>query len=151
VSVGKDLREIAASLPVVVTLGQPLLVAALIDAADTYERETALLRDQVAAISAENAALHDVMNTPVVEPFAEAVVSEAQHQRLRHGDEHDASKSPYDWFWTLGYLSGKAARAHAEGDHAAALHHTVTSAALLAHWHRQLIFARSAAAQQPET
>lgn len=84
----------------------------------------------------------DILDTPIVEPFTEAVVAEAKHQRARWGDEHDVGKDAFDWFWALGYLGGKAARADNDGDTAKALHHTVTAAALLANWHRHLIFRR---------
>lgn len=84
--------------------------------------------------------MRDILDTPILEPFAEAVVLEAKHQRARHGDQHDAVKDAFDWFWALGYLGGKAARAEKDGDIPKALHHTVTAAALLANWHRHLIF-----------
>jgi hypothetical protein len=88
--------------------------------------------------NAEVALLTAILNTPHLEPFAEAVVAEAKHQVFRHGWEHDATKDPFAWIWTLGYLANKAARADADGDVDKALHHTVTAAALLANWHRLL-------------
>lgn len=84
----------------------------------------------------------DILDTPVVEPFAEAVALEAKHQIFRHGKEHDIVKDAFDWYWALGYLGGKAARADKDDDVAKALHHTITAAALLANWHRHLIFRR---------
>lgn len=90
------------------------------------------LAGEVARLGAELARL----NSPVYQPFAEAVVNEACHQLLIGRDEHDANKSPWDWFWTLGYLSQKAAHAMLAGDAQKALHHTISSAALLANWHR---------------
>jgi hypothetical protein len=36
--------------------------------------------------------------------------------------------------WLLGFLSGKALRAHLDGDLKKARHHTVSSGAVLAHW-----------------
>jgi len=97
---------------------------------------------RIAELEAEVAVLREILNTPVVEPFMLAAVTEAKHQRARWGDEQDAKKDAFDWFWTLGYLGGKAARSANDGDIAKALHHTVTAAALLANWHRHLIFRR---------
>ncbi len=71
--------------------------------------------------------------TPHTEEFLEAVRLEAAHQRDRWGDEHDGMKDDPDWFWTLGWLSGKAVHA---SDQEKRLHHLVTNAALLLNWHR---------------
>ena len=101
--------------------------------------------EKIAELEVRIAVLTDILNTPVVEPFALAAACEAKHQRLRRGDQDDAAKDGFDWFWMLGYLGGKAARAQNDGDIAKALHHTVTAAALLANWHRHLIFRRDAA------
>lgn len=73
--------------------------------------------------------------TPEVENFSAGVVAEAQHQRARWGSEHDAGKEPQDWYWLLAYLSGKALRAAIDGDREKALHHCISSAAVLANWH----------------
>jgi hypothetical protein len=74
--------------------------------------------------------LQALINNPRFDDFIEAVRIEAAHQRERWGDEHDEKKTPEDWFWTLGYLAGKAIRA--EGDKR--LHHVITSGALLFNW-----------------
>jgi hypothetical protein len=103
------------------------------------EADDALQR-RISDLEAEVAVLREIHNTPVVEPFAIAAAMEAKHQRLRHGDAHDGNKDAFDWYWTLGYLGAKAARAENDGDIAKALHHTVTAAALLANWHRHLTF-----------
>lgn len=79
--------------------------------------------------------LEKKLNTPELHDFSAAVTLEAAHQRERWGSEHDAGKEPADWFWLLGYLSGKALRAHMSGDLEKALHHTISSAAALANWH----------------
>lgn len=84
---------------------------------------------------AELERLRALVNAPQLHDFAQAVVLEAAHQRERWGAEHDAGKEPSDWFWLLGYLSGKALRSHIEGDTDKALHHTISSAAALANWH----------------
>ncbi|HWF07023.1 MAG TPA: hypothetical protein VG297_01100, partial [Bryobacteraceae bacterium] len=52
------------------------------------------------------------VNTPELHSFRDAVVLEAAHQKGRWGSDHDAGKEPSDWFWLLGYLAGKALRAH---------------------------------------
>ena len=79
-----------------------------------------------------------ILNAPVLEPFHEAVRAEAAHQAWQW-EESDQGKQPQDWFWLLGYLSGKALRAHIDGDRTKALHHTVSSAAVTAHWHQAII------------
>ncbi|MEO1187789.1 MAG: hypothetical protein AAFW60_01855 [Pseudomonadota bacterium] len=93
------------------------------------------LRAQVAALKADNAELRDQLNTPEVEDFTKAVVSEAQHQRHRWGADHDRGKSPLDWFWLIGYLAQKAATAHTDANLHKAKHHTISTAAALANWH----------------
>lgn len=85
--------------------------------------------------------LRKILDTPILEPFTEAVVNEARHQVYRWGAEHDAKKTAWDWFWTLGYLGGKAAHAALAGDWDKAKHHTVTAGALLANWHRHIVAA----------
>lgn len=109
----------------------------------TRGRMTATAR--AAAAEAEVARLTAILNTPEVEDFTRGVVSEAQHQVYRWNEQHDATKTAWDWFWTLGYLGGKAAHAALTRDYEKALHHTITAAALLANWHRHLKAARDAA------
>ena len=81
----------------------------------------------------------DKINTPELIDFREAVMLEAQHQRLRWSADHDAGKQPQDWFWLIGYLSGKALRSHIDGDTDKALHHTITVAAACANWHAAVL------------
>jgi hypothetical protein len=88
---------------------------------------------------AEVERLRKILDTPVLEPFTEAAASEARHQLYRWGDEYDARKTAWDWFWTLGYLGGKAAHAALASDWEKAKHHTVTAAAMLANWHRHIV------------
>lgn len=84
------------------------------------------------------------LNTPELHDFAKAVVLEAAHQRDRWGSDHDAGKTPADWFWLVGYLAGKALHAIVEGQRATgaptekALHHIITTAAVLANWHAEV-------------
>ena len=77
----------------------------------------------------------DLINTPLYQRFSRAVIREAIHQVERWGADHDQRKEPADWYWTLGYLAGKALQAHHSGDERKALHHTISSGALLLHWH----------------
>lgn len=98
--------------------------------------------------------LDEQINSPHTAEFLEAVKLEAIHQRERWGSEHDAGKSDADWFWLVGYLTGKAlnsgiraaeesasdsvpdndeaARPHLEKR----VHHIITTAAALLNWHR---------------
>jgi len=88
--------------------------------------------------ASELARLTKLLNTPEVEDFAKGVVLEAAHQRERWGADHDAGKSPFDWFWLIGYLAQKAAQAAVAGNTEKALHHTISTAAALANWHLAL-------------
>lgn len=90
--------------------------------------ENARLRIRVADLESQ-------LNTPELHDFSKAVVLEAAHQRARWGSDHDAGKEPHDWFWLLGYLAGKALRSHQAGEPDKALHHCISSAAVLANWH----------------
>ena len=90
-------------------------------AADEIERLTALV------------------NTPMFQPFDTAVKLEAAHQAERWGTVHDRNKEPQEWFWLVGYLAGKALRSHLAGDRVKALHHTISSAAVLFHWHTHIV------------
>lgn len=96
------------------------------------------LPPDVAAKLDELARLRTLLDSPQVSEFIEAVRVEAAHQVERYGAEHDQQKSPADWFWVLGWLGGKAVQAATLGDHEKALHHVITSAALLLNWHAQL-------------
>ena len=78
------------------------------------------------------------MSTPEIEDFIAGVESEAAYQREHWGEEHDAQKEPQDWFWLVGYLAGKALRAHLDGDADKARHHTISSAAVLKQWHQRI-------------
>ena len=96
-----------------------------------------MLRPWEAAIRAEATAKERerLLNTPELVDFTRAVIIEAQHQRERWGESHDAAKEPHDWFWTLGYLGGKALWAHIDGNTDKACHHAITTAALCYNWH----------------
>jgi hypothetical protein len=93
--------------------------------------ELAALRERVEALTAQ-------LNTPEVEDFTKAVPLEAAHQRERWGTDHDAGKTPFDWFWLVGYLAQKAASSAIAGNLEKAKHHTISTAAALANWHLAL-------------
>lgn len=83
--------------------------------------------------------LRDLVNTPMFDDFTEAVKREAAHQVQRWGRAHDRSKSAENWYWLVGYLSGKALRSAISGDKEKALHHTISSAAALMQWHAAIM------------
>jgi len=95
--------------------------------------------ERVAKLEAENVRLEAIINTPELASFSTGVALEAVHQRERWGSEHDAGKEPSDWYWLLGYLGGKALAAHLAGNREKALHHTISSAAVLANWHAAIM------------
>jgi hypothetical protein len=80
----------------------------------------------------------ELINSPETADFMAAVPLEAAHQRERWGSEHDAGKTPLDWFWLIGYLAQKAADSAARGDVEKAKHHCISTAAALANWHASL-------------
>jgi hypothetical protein len=86
-------------------------------------------------VLAELERLQAIINTPQADDFIRAVSIEAEHQRQRWGVEHDAKKTPADWFWLVGYLAGKALHAHAADNAEKAEHHVITTAAACANWH----------------
>lgn len=83
--------------------------------------------------------LKALLNTPEVNNFVDGVVSEAQHQRVRWGLEHDRNKSPADWFWLIGYLAQKAMTYHQAGNFEKAKHHIISTAAAMALWHEFVV------------
>lgn len=82
--------------------------------------------------------LEALINSPEVADFMAGVPLEAAHQIERWGAGHDAEKTAWDWFWTVGYLAGKAANAMLSGDVDKVRHHTITTAALCLNWHRRI-------------
>jgi len=80
----------------------------------------------------------DILNSPEVMDFLDGVQREVGHQIQRWGTVGDRAKQPQDWFWLIGYLAGKALKAHIDGDVNKALHHTISSAAALANWHTHI-------------
>lgn len=92
---------------------------------------------------AEAERLNTLINNPHTENFLEAVKIEAAHQRERWGSSHDSEKTAPDWFWLIGYLSGKALEAWKRDDDQKLLHHIVTTAAALSNWHAAVINKKS--------
>ena len=96
-------------------------------------------RDMQRNLAEELDRMHGLLNSPLFEPFLEAVKMEAAHQVDRWGTAHDRGKEPQDWFWLVGYLAGKALRAHIDDDRKKALHHTISTAAALLNWHAAIL------------
>jgi hypothetical protein len=92
----------------------------------------------IVELRAEIERLTALLNTPEVDDFAKGAVLEAAHQRERWGADHDSGKSPFDWFWLVGYLAQKAASSAVSGNTEKAMHHTISTAAALANWHLAL-------------
>lgn len=82
----------------------------------------------------EHDLLKELLSRPQIDEFYDGIVTEAAHQRQRWGDAHDRDKSAENWFWLVGYLSGKALRSAVEGEQNKARHHTISSAAALFQW-----------------
>jgi hypothetical protein len=78
------------------------------------------------------------VHSPETEDWFAGAALEAEHQIQRYGAAHDAGKNPFDWFWLIGYLAQKAAFAALVADWEKAKHHTISTAAALLNWHRQL-------------
>src|SRR5689334_16987400 len=72
--------------------------------------------------------LDALLNRPEVADFLKGVPLEAAHQVERWGTAHDGGKTPFDWFWLIGYLAQKAAAAAVAGDVVKAKHHTISTA-----------------------
>jgi hypothetical protein len=107
----------------------------------TYERDPPsndFQRGHLDALRVTRAEVLQLLNTPEIEDFINGVVIEAAHQRERWGTDHDDGKSPWDWFWLIGYLAQKAASAAVNDDLVKARHHTISTAAALANWHLAL-------------
>ena len=106
--------------------------------------------EQIRALQTEVSRLTAILNTPLYEEFLEAVQREAAHQVFRYGAAADRQKEPQDWFWLVGFLAGKALRAHVERDKEKALHHTISSAAALMNWHAAITAEKMSEKQNTE-
>lgn len=93
----------------------------------------------VARLQAEVERLTALLDTPHTEDWFEGVKLESGHQIKRWGTEHDAGKTPADWFWLIGYLSQKAMTAQMAGDDTKARHHTISTGAAMLNWFRAIV------------
>jgi hypothetical protein len=89
----------------------------------------------LAALREDRDRLDALVNSPETLKFLEGTRNEVAHQIERWGTVHDRAKEPADWFWLVGYLSGKALAAHVKGDTDKAMHHCISTEAALANWH----------------
>jgi len=96
------------------------------------------LRDIIVDRDEELDRLNKLINSPETEDFFRGIELEAAHQRSRWPSKQDAGKTHADWFWLVGYLAGKCLHAAIGGDQHKALHHTISTAAALANWHRAI-------------
>lgn len=81
--------------------------------------------------------LRQIIDSPLYEPFFDAVRNEAAHQ-AHHRAADDEVKTPMEWNGLIAFLSSKAYMAHNAGDREKALHHTISSCAALFHWHQHI-------------
>jgi hypothetical protein len=120
--------------------------------------------EQLLAKAKDYDRLHTLINTPELVDFPHAVHLEAIHQEERWGRQDRESKVAIDWFWLVGYLAGRALEHDREGDRLTAeatgldtgaspafydkqiahhrekaVHHTITTAAALNHWHAGML------------
>lgn len=121
------------------------IVSTLENLVDKERAHAAALESQLAAAQAELAAVREdaerlrgLINTPQTADWFDAVRLEAAHQQERWGSQHDAGKTPADWFWLIGYLAGKALQAFLAGDTKKGLHHIISTSAALLNWHRHM-------------
>lgn len=89
------------------------------------------LDDRAYTAEQEVKRLRHELNIPEVNDFVAGVVKEAAHQRERWGVDHDAGKTPGDWFWLVGHLLSKASLL--EGGEKRR-HRIISGAAALANW-----------------
>jgi hypothetical protein len=101
---------------------------------------------ELLAAKQERDELRALVNSPHNAEFLAGVRREIAHQVHRWGTVHDRAKAPADWLWLLGHLAGKALHAHAAGDTEKALHHCISSAAVLGNWHTHILLGGGAMA-----
>ena len=90
-------------------------------------------------LEAEYKRLKELINCPEIVDFRHGLCIEAAHQKERWGEEHDQKKSFSDWFMVLNFLLGKLAKAYWDNDMDKVKHHIITSAAVLANFHKEII------------
>ena len=82
--------------------------------------------------------LDQVLHSPSIDDFLKSVRLESAHQSESGRTQNDDQKTPEDWHRLLEYLTAKAVNAWNAGDTKKALHHTISSAAVLHHWHEHI-------------
>ena len=102
------------------------------------ELSAALATQCLTVVDAASAKVLEVLNTPETADFDAGVPREALHQQERWGADRDAGKAPADWFWLIGYLAGKALASAICGNTEKALHHCISTAAVLRNWHSHI-------------
>lgn len=83
--------------------------------------------------------LYGLINKPEVIDFTRGMSCEFAFQNLKWGDETLDNYTHEDWFWVVGYLAGKAVHCFENDKHKKGLHHTITTAAVLSHWHSRAL------------
>ena len=111
---------------------------------ETKDAKIARLEAEVQRLGAETKRLKELLGTPEIVDFASAVIKEAAYQREHWGKAHDEAKSDDEWFWTLGWLAGKAVTdPHKPEDERTSkerkLHRIITTAALACNWHASVL------------
>jgi hypothetical protein len=87
--------------------------------------------------------LEGLINRPEIDDVLKGVRLESAHQVERWPSGDDGGKTPFDWFWLIGYLSQKAAAAQLAGDMEKARHHTISTAAALGNWFYHIVTGNS--------
>lgn len=123
------------------------------------DRFAEMTHDQLLA---EVRRLDAMINTAELVDFPKAVHLEAVHQESRWGTTDREGKTPYDWHWLVAHLAGRALSHHKEAERLAdqfmpsdalqaafgaqiahhrnkAVHHCITAAAALNHWHASML------------
>lgn len=104
-----------------------------------------LSRDaEIELLTAELERLRAIIHQPMTDSFIHGVAIEMEHQRTLH-ERDDLNKTPQAWYWTVGYLAGKALFAAMQGDRQKVQHHVITTAALCGRWHYHTIMQEHAA------
>lgn len=103
-------------------------------------------------------ALHALVNSPELVDFPKGVQLEAAHQVIRWGEADRREKTAYEWHWLVAHLATRALEHCKEaerlqglslspdvaalvlGHHREkAVHHCITTAAALCHWHNSIV------------
>lgn len=105
---------------------------------DPYLIHAKISVGEVEGLRARITELEALINTPQMSDWFDGVRLEAAHQQERWGTDHDTGKTPFDWFWLIGYLAQKAASSAVANDIEKAKHHTISTAAALLNWHRAI-------------